>query len=258
MNKTNLPIVVLFLASLASCEDMWNHCVDGNGQRKSETRELTTFERIQVNGDFEVQVDTGRISSVNVEADENLFGYIETHVSGDMLIIESRNGICLRPSHPIEITVTTPGVSGLILNGSGYLYCYGLQTDELLLRLTGSGHIEFHELRTSSVNYMLEGSGYINSSITTNNLTALIEGSGEVRLNGTAVSSELGITGSGQIKAGQLTTDSCLAYISGSGTIETYVNHALDVTISGSGIVYYSGNPVVESNISGSGKVIKQ
>jgi len=250
--------MLLFFASLTSCEDMWNHCVDGNGQRTSETRELPAFERIQVNGDFDVEVDTGRVSSVLVEADENLLGHIVTHVSGDKLIIESKNGSCLRPVHPIEITVNSPVVRGMDMNGSGNLSCFGLQTDELLVRLAGSGQVECYQLQASSVNYELEGSGSINSSVTAENLAALLEGSGEIRLNGTAVSSDLRIIGSGRIKAGQLNTDACVAYISGSGTLDTDVNHALDVTIIGSGIVYYSGNPVVESYISGSGKVIKQ
>jgi hypothetical protein len=258
MNKTNLPIVLLFLACLASCEDMWNHCVDGNGQRTSQTRDLPAFERIQVNGDFDVQVDTGHASSALLQADENLLSYIVTHVSGDKLIIEAKNGICLRPSHPIEIIVTAPVIRNLEMNGSGSMYCYGLHSDELLIRLIGSGQVECYQLQVTSVNYELEGSGTINSTVTTENLAARLEGSGEIKLNGTAVSSDLRLIGSGRIKAGQLNTDTCLAYISGSGTTDTDVNLALDVTIIGSGIVYYSGNPVVESSISGSGKIIKQ
>lgn len=248
---------MLFLASLTSCEDMWNHCVDGNGQRTSETRDLPAFERIQVNGDFDVQVDTGHGSSALVKADDNLLAYIMTHVSGDKLIIESKNGSCLRPSHPIEITVTAPLVRNLDMNGSGNMVCFGLQTDELLVRLVGSGQVECYQLQATTVNYELEGSGSINSSVSTESLAARLEGSGEIKLNGTAVSSDLRLIGSGRINAGQLTTDTCVAYISGSGTTDTDVNHTLDVTIIGSGIVYYTGNPVVESNISGSGKVIK-
>jgi hypothetical protein len=258
MKKAEPALLALFLFMLTGCEDMWNHCVDGNGDRTNETRELDAFGLIQVNGDFEVQVDTGPVSSAFVEADENLLDYIVTHVSGDKLIIEPRNGSCLRPTHPIEIKVTTPVVHSMELNGSGYLYCFGLQTDELLVRLSGSGRVECYQIQASSVDYDLEGSGSINSHVTTENLVALVEGSGEIRLNGSSVNSDLRLIGSGRIRAGDLNTGACVAYISGSGTIETDVDHALDVTIIGSGNVYYSGDPVVESYISGSGKVIKQ
>jgi len=258
MNRIAIPIIGLALASLTSCEDIWNHCIDGNGDRSTDSRELAHFERIQVNGDFEVQVDTGRDASALIEADENLLDHIVTHISGDKLIIEARNGNCLKPSNPIEITVTAPALTEMVLNGSGYLYCYGLETDELVIRLEGSGQVGCQQLKASSVEYALEGSGEINSSVTTENLAASIEGSGEIRLNGEALSTDLRITGSGRIEAGQLNTDACVAYISGSGTIDTDVNDALDVTIIGSGILYYSGNPAVESYISGSGKVVKQ
>jgi len=121
---------------------MWNHCTEGNGHQSVETRTLPEFTRIEINGDFKVQVDTGSPSFVLVEADENLQDLIVTHVSGDKLVIESRNGDCLNPSHPIEISITTPSVNSIELNGSGYVYFYGLNAEDLVLRLSGSGQIE--------------------------------------------------------------------------------------------------------------------
>jgi hypothetical protein len=253
-----VPYILMVLISLSSCEDFWNHCVDGNGVRTSDTRDLSSFSQIQVNGDFEVQVDTGAASSAVIEADENLMGNIDTRVSGDRLIIESRNGGCLKPTHAIEITITTPVIHSMELNGSGYLYCFGLETSDLDIRVSGSGQIECNQLKASSVTYEQEGSGSINSSVATENLTARIDGSGEIGLTGTSASSDYTVIGSGRILSGHLVTDACIVQISGSGTVDTYVNHALDVTISGSGIVYYDGNPSITSHISGSGKIVRQ
>jgi len=104
-----------------------------------------------------------------------------------------------------------------------------------LVRLVGSGQVECHQLQANTVNYELEGSGSINSSVSTESLAVQLEGSGEIKLNGTAVNSDLSLIGSGRIKAGQLNTDTCVAYISGSGTTDTDVNLALEVTIIGSG-----------------------
>jgi hypothetical protein len=250
----------LILSSLVfiSCENIWDRCADGNGNRTSDTRTLASFEQIQVNGDFQVEIDTGSDSFVKIEADENLLDLIVTHVSGNKLIIESRNGDCLRPTHSIEINVITPHVSLIDLNGSGYVYLYGMETDELELRLAGSGQIECNDLVASAVACDLEGSGLINSTLVTENLTAQLKGSGEIRLSGASANSDLKVIGSGRIKADQINTDVCYVYISGSGIVDVNVNNALDVSIIGSGIVYYEGNPTVESFISGSGKVIKQ
>ncbi len=104
MNKLIfIPGIVLGFTLITSCEDMWNHCIEGNGHHSTETSTLPAFTRIQVNGDFKVKVDTGSGCFAVVEADENLQDRIVTHVSGDKLVIESKNGDCLNPSDPIEI-----------------------------------------------------------------------------------------------------------------------------------------------------------
>jgi hypothetical protein len=253
-------IPVLFMTGLlfTSCEDLSNHTVDGNGNRTTDTRSLQAFRLVQLNGDFEVQIDTGSVFSALVEADENLIDLIVTYVSGNKLIIESANGTSLKPTHPIQITITTTALDEITLNGSGYVYCYGLETGELTMNLAGSGQIECYDVKSSTVNAQLEGSGLINCRLVSENLTASIEGSGEIKLSGESLNTDYKIIGSGQIKANYLNTGVSVVYISGSGVADTRVSNALDVTIMGSGIVYYTGNPSVESSISGSGKVIKR
>jgi hypothetical protein len=250
--------LLLTCISLTSCEDILDHCIDGNGNRDVDLRMLDSFKEIQINGDFEISIDTNQVTSARIEADENLMDFIVTHVTSNRLIIESRNGHCLRPSQPIEISVTCPFVNVIHLNGSGSVDCFGLKTDELEVSVSGSGQVTCNDVECNTADYELEGSGSIVSKLVTENINAQIEGSGEIRISGLSLNSDLKIIGSGRIKADKLNTNVCVAYISGSGTIESYVNNALDVTIIGSGIVYYKGNPVVESFISGSGKVIRQ
>ncbi|HEX2393938.1 MAG TPA: hypothetical protein VHI78_01260, partial [Bacteroidales bacterium] len=63
MKKTGnlLNILIIISAGFVSvcCEDIWNRCVDGNGDRVVENRDLADFERIEINGDFDVRIDTG-------------------------------------------------------------------------------------------------------------------------------------------------------------------------------------------------------
>ena len=259
MNKLKfVPGILLSCALITSCDEMWHHCIDGNGHPSTETRTLPAFTRIQVNGDFRVKVDTGSSCIAIVEADENLQDLIGTYVSGDKLVIESRNGDCLNSSHPVEISVVTPSVNNIDLNGSGNVYCYGLNAEEIVLSLSGSGEINCTQIIASSVKLDLEGSGKIDCTADVENLSSKIEGSGEIKITGSALNSEFKVIGSGHQRASQLNTDVSIAYISGSGIIDTEVNNSLDVTIIGSGIVNYSGNPVITSYISGSGKIVKQ
>lgn len=258
MKKTDYRLIIpaIFAALvLTSCEDIWNHCVDGNGFRRLENRDLNEYDRVEVNGDFEVQIDIDNDSKASVEADENLLDLTITHVSGRTLIIETRNGACIRPVTPVEINITTPGLKEVTLNGSGLVYCYGSESDEFAINLSGSGKIDMGNLTAAAIDIDLEGSGNINAEVTAQNIAAGLEGSGEIKLSGTTVNEDLKIIGSGNIRASHLQADISTAYISGSGVVDAYVNNALDVTIIGSGIVYYTGNPEIESYISGSGEI---
>ncbi|MBN1143607.1 MAG: DUF2807 domain-containing protein [Bacteroidales bacterium] len=253
-------LTALLLTGLlfTACDDIWDRNIDGNGDREIESRSLETFSNVEINGDFEVQIDLGESSKAVIETDENLMQYIITHVSGNKLIIETRDDVNLRPSHPIELTITTPALDQIELNGSGYVYCYEIETEELSVYLAGSGQIEFYNTIASSAEIELDGSGFISGELFVENLTTKIEGSGEIRAEGTSVSTNHKIIGSGRINADDVIAGVSTVYISGSGIIDTYASEALDVTIIGSGIVYYKGNADLDSYISGSGKVIKR
>lgn len=253
-----LTVLLLTCMLFTACDDIWDRNIDGNGNRDVETRSLESFSSVEINGDFDVQVDIGASSKAVIETDENLMQYVITHVSGNKLIIETRDDVNLRPSRPIEVTITTPAIEQLELNGSGYVYCYGLETEELSVHLAGSGQIEFYNTVASSAEIELDGSGYISGELFVENLTTKIEGSGEIRAEGTSISTNHKIIGSGRINADEVIAGVSTVYISGSGIIDTYASEALDVTIIGSGIVYYEGNADLDSYISGSGKVIKR
>jgi hypothetical protein len=253
-----IPALVAVFALLISCEDIWNRCVEGNGDRGIENRSLVPFNRVEVNGDFEVEIVEGGISSAEIRSDENLIDLIVTHVSGNTLIVEMRDGACIDPTRPIEITITTPTLEEITLNGSGNVYIYELDAEELSLKLTGSGSITCDEVVATTVYLELEGSGVISCDQISENLTTQIEGSGEIMVSGETISADHKIIGSGKIKAGQVISDQCVVYISGSGTVDTHVIQTLDITIIGSGIVYFSGDPIVHTYISGSGQVIER
>jgi hypothetical protein len=253
-----IPGIIMACALTASCDEIWHHCIEGNGHTTTETRDLPAFTRIQVNGDFKVRVDTDTSSAAIVKADNNLQDLIRTYVAGDKLVIESRNGDCLNSSHPVEISVSAPIINYIELNGSGRVYCDGLNAENLVLRLSGSGEMDLSRVKAVSAELDLEGSGNIDCGADVENLSSQIEGSGEISINGSALNSEFRVIGSGHLRAGELNTDVCSAYISGSGKIDTDVNNTLDVTIMGSGIVNYTGDPEITSNISGSGKIVRQ
>jgi len=231
-------IVLIFLLSLVSCDISPWGCIVGNDRIAIEERTIGPFSSISSYGSFVVNVEIGSDHSLSIESDENLLPYIRTSIEGNTLILETRDGKCLRSREPIIIDVVTREIDELKLAGSGVITANRFSAPELSLILTGSGDINCKR-------------------ITMDYLQARISGSGNINLSGTTETADYTITGSGQIRAGDLVAERCYAEISGSGNVYTYVLDLLDVSITGSGDLYYDGDPEIIKNITGSGDVRK-
>ncbi len=241
MNTTNRISMFLAIASLAfvsSCDDFGVGCIRGNNRIATETRTVGSFNAVQSNGSFVVEVTTGSAGDIRVEGDENLLAYIETYIQGNRLIIETRNDKCIRSNDPVKVYVNAAEIDELKMSGSGAIYCDHVTTENLFLDISGSGLIECHAV---NLKYM----------------RARLSGSGNIEVWGRTTDADLSISGSGLIKTLELQQVNCYATISGSGNIYANVSDKLDVTISGSGSLFYSGDPVITQTISGSGSVRK-
>ncbi len=253
---TSAFIILIFVTS---CEDCcWFGCIEGNGVIVSEQRIVNGFNRVETNGNFDVYVYQGDEYSVEIETDKNLMDYIVTNVSRNTLVIETKHSKCLQASQPIVITVVTPYLKGIELNGSGNIWCDIIETDNFKIDLDGSGDIDCEYIEASTLIAGVDGSGTIKANGVFNKTDIGVEGSGEIFLTGESNDADYHISGSGNIIARNMSTVSCYVNISGSGTASAYVAETLNVRISGSGTVYYYGNPNVTTNITGSGKVIRK
>lgn len=237
-NSGTYFIALALLLLLGGC-DKEDRCIRGNGQPQIETRSTAPFNEVVCNGAFEVHILRASFHEVQVDAESNLIDYIRTSVTGNRLYIETDNNRCINNSMTMIVTVYTPYVDGIEMNGSGFLDADDLYLDDLFLRLNGSG-----ELSLNNIDVL--------------NLEAEISGSGIINLSGIAETTKLSISGSGNINAFPLSQLRCFANITGSGNMYVRVASLLDAVISGSGNIYYRGNPDVVQRISGSGRVIKQ
>ena len=228
-----ITLAVLLVIILNSCENF--NCIEGNHRFDSEERPTGYFSGIELDGYFDVYVNYDTLTSVTVEGDENLLRYITTYTKGNTLEIGTSSRRCLESGNPIVITVNTPTLYHLNLNGSGFINCSYFNTQSLDIELDGSGDI------------------YVD--VDCDELRADVEGSGEIRLVGSCFTSYLGIDGSGRIRAFDFESEECYVDIYGSGDVYVFVWDILDVYIDGSGIVYYEGSPVVRERIDGSGEV---
>jgi hypothetical protein len=213
--RTRLPVAILaILLAVAGCS-----VVNGSGQVKTESRQVSGFTKIDLAGSGEVTIDQGPAESLTIEADDNVLPALTSKVSDSTLRLGTKPRTTVRTRSPIRYRVTVKDLTGVSLSGSGSVTAKGMQ------------------LRT---------------------LRADISGSGTINISGSAEKQDIQLSGSGRYEAGELTSQDVTAEISGSGEVVVSVSRTLKVDISGSGRVTYSGDPTLDQDISGSGKLIKK
>ncbi|MFA6923342.1 MAG: head GIN domain-containing protein [Bacteroidales bacterium] len=223
-----------FFGLFTSCHKFWQ--IEGNHHVITQTRNVSEFNEIVSEGDFDVAVVNDSTKELSVEAEENLLPFIETYVSNNKLIVRTKRNKNIKNHYRIIINVRSPQISGL--------------------HLSGSGKIKADTLKANEINIKLSGSGNINLAAKCGTINAYISGSGEINISGTSDKTNFDISGSGNINSYLLSQNSCYADIDGSGNIYASVEKYISVDISGSGNLHYYGNPAVETHIKGSGKVI--
>jgi len=227
---------LLLLVIATSCEN--GISIHGNGTEATQPRLVTDFNAVNSSGEFEVYITQGEKSEIEVVAEENILPYIKTAVFANVLHIDIDGIHIIRNQLPMKVYVTTPGLTGVKLSGSGIIS-------------TGNFNSDSFEVDVS-------GSGVITASVNANIVDAGISGSGKIKIIGSAKQTYYSVSGSGNIDTRQLSSELCDAKISGSGNLRIAVEKSIKAKISGSGNIYYVGNPVVNVNISGSGKIINE
>src|SRR5215470_13869531 len=106
--KLRFALVLAVPLFLASCQGMFGKRVHGNGNVRSEDRQVSNFKNVEVDGAAKIMVSQADHSAVRIETDENLLQYIEVSQTGDKIHIHERKGFNLKPTNGIRVYVTSP------------------------------------------------------------------------------------------------------------------------------------------------------
>jgi hypothetical protein len=209
----------------------------GSGKLIEQVRTPGKFERLRLDGSFDVTLGPGSTARVLIRADDNIAALIQTELDGDTLVIKARKNSAFRTRNPIAITVDFTQLKAVDLRGSGKLSADTLQGDRFDLALSGSGNAVLKRISVGQFH-------------------AALAGSGDISVSGKADSTDLSIAGSGDIHAEQLISRQTSVSIAGSGDADVYASESLSASIAGSGDVRYAGKPPkVSRSVVGSGDV---
>ena len=271
-----LVVLALALSSLA-CSFGEFAVVRGSGHVVEESRAVSGFTGVNLATLGNLQIQLGDSEGLRIQAEDNLFPYLETIVSGNQLEIRSQDGIGLRPTRPVNFYLTVKSLDSIALTGSGNIVAPDLKANQFHVRLSGSGNMTLGNLYATNIEMQLTGSGNLRvAGATAQDQQITLSGSGDVELgNWNAETAEVRITGSGgfdastgAVKEQSVTLSGSGEYhaegvnsattearITGSGSMTVRVRDRLSAHISGSGSVRYAGNPQVQTTTTGSGRV---
>jgi len=230
-------LILLVALSATACYLPGLGSTRGNGRVVEEDREVRDFDAVALGGIGDLHIEVGDREELRIVAEENLLRYIETHVRGGTLHIETRAGINLRPTESIDYYLTVTDLQGIDVSGLGHVDAPALEARSFRVEISGAGNIEMDELNADRLDVAVSGLGSLD-----------IDG-------GYVERQDIDISGSGSYSAKRLESRDATVEISGLGSATVWATDRLDAEISGSGSVHYVGSPNINQSVSGLGSV---
>ena len=228
-------IVVIGIFSTRKCSR-----VGGNGTITTETRAITTFTKLRLDGVFKTIISQdGSEGSVRVETDQNLQKAVTVRNEGETLIIETKSGINFNNPTRMIVYVNVKDISSIINSSVGNVENKGtLKTPALYLKTDAVGKTTLH--------------------IETDKLTADLNSVGAIDLSGSATTAGIDNNSVGALSAYHLRTDIFSFKNNAVGAAEIYADKELSIDHNGVGTVHYKGPATVTKlTDNGVGKVSK-
>src|ERR1700712_4500509 len=91
LNILLLVAAICVAAVLPSCKF---GCVHGSGHHVSETRKMAGFTKLDISGDFKVNLKQDSSLTLNITADDNLLKYIKAESEDGSLHIYTKKNMC--------------------------------------------------------------------------------------------------------------------------------------------------------------------
>lgn len=229
-------LVTLLLAGLllSAC----NVTITGSGDL--ETRDyddLGSFDAISLSAYGTVYLKQGETTSVSVEADDNIFRYLEVDVRGKTLELGFKSNISISDI-TVVYTITTPNLENISISGAGQIFMEDFEIDNKFeLNISGAGDVNIDSLIAEELYIHLSGAGDVSID------------------DGKVDTQRVTISGLGSYDASGMESDDAYLTISGAGDARVWAEESLDITISGAGDVRYTGDAKVSQSISGIGSV---
>jgi Putative auto-transporter adhesin, head GIN domain len=209
-----IAIVFLLACILLAAGCRWVG-IRGNGNTKTDERTIGAFANIHASGAFTIEWQNGA-PALRITTDENLLPYIDDHISGDTLYLDTSEQIW--PIHGINVVISSPARAGARISGAVRLTANQMSgpkfafestgasrvtlegsVDELLADMTGASELNASGLQTKTAEISTTGAADAEIAVT-DTLKVAITGAGKVIYSGNPKTIEKRISGAGSIR----------------------------------------------------------
>jgi len=236
MRKATFTIAIIFLFGFYYSVNA--QVIRGNGNVKTDVRNLSGFTEIIAQGNFNLILTQGDKEGVKIETDENIVELFQTRIDGKRLFITMVADV--RKSGALNIYLSIKELNSIILLNNISLKTEGvIHFDELSIFSGGMSQVEM-ELFATKLNLQLVDGTY-------------------AYLKGYAESFSAEIHDETELNAFDMQTDSCNVLSSGLTEVSIDVQKDLKLLVTGGSNLYYTGNPKVSQRIfSSTGFIVKR
>jgi hypothetical protein len=122
-----------------------------------------SFDRLRIDGGFDVRITTGRSPRVSLSGDAGAVELVDVQVNGTTLAVRRRSGTIGRQriAPPVVVTLSTPNLVSASLVGSGSLQVKGMRAERADLSVAGTGTIAVEGLAAEQASALVVGNGRI-------------------------------------------------------------------------------------------------
>jgi hypothetical protein len=231
-----LAALLLVAAGTGGCRVPQVGRISGSGVPMTDERDVSGFERIDVEGFGSVVVYVGEGEYVSVEGDDNIVPDVQTIVRGGTLRVTFARGN-YDPELPLEIAVGVRMLEGVSISGAVDFEAGTLRAQTFDLAISGAASAAIRSIDVAELEATVSGAG-----------DCVIE---DGRVDALTVSA----SGAGSFQAFGVECRTAEVTASGAGDVGITVGEELDATASGAGSVIYQGSPTIRKHTSGGGSV---
>lgn len=210
--------------------------IRGNGNVEKQTRNVSSFDALDISSSFEIYLTQGNSESLVIEVDENVIDYIITEVVGGTLKIYVDRHKNLRNVKTMKAYISFKMLDKIELSGACDLF--------------GENTFKFEDLDIES-----SGASDMEMTFTADKVYLDLSGASDVEFIGSADVLTIDVSGAADIHAQEFEVRKCIIDASGASTIKVFATDELSVDASGASTIRYKGKPSINLDSSGASSV---